>query len=172
MKIHNSSSEDFTEIFRLYGFATEYQKTIFPENTWPAFERQLVETEIQEKRQFKMVIDEQIACVWAITFTDPQIWEERDKDPSIYIHRIATNPDFRGHKFVHQIVEWASGYAKLHQKKFIRLDTCGNNLKLIKHYVSCGFDFLGIVRLQKVDELPSHYQDADVCLFEIKLDAL
>lgn len=172
MKIQTSTSNDIPEIFRQYDLATEYQKTIFPENTWPTFERELVETEIQEQRQFKMLIDGQIACVWAITFADPQIWEERDKDPSIYIHRIATNPDFRGQNFVAEIVDWARDYAKSHQKKYIRMDTCGDNQKLIKHYTSCGFNFLGIVRLKNADELPSHYQDADVCLFEIKLDGV
>ncbi|TMM56101.1 GNAT family N-acetyltransferase [Maribacter algarum] len=170
MKIHTSTSEDLREIFRLYGLATEYQKTIYPKNTWPSFERELVETEIQEQRQFKMVVENQIACVWAITFADPQIWEERDKDPSIYIHRIATNPDFRGRQYVKEIVEWARGYAESNQKRFIRLDTCGNNQKLIKHYTSCGFDFLEIVRLTNTDALPGHYQGADVCLFEIKLN--
>jgi len=170
LKIHQSSFEDITEIFRLYGLATEYQKTIFPENTWPTFEHELIETEIREKRQFKIVLDNQVACVWAITFTDPQIWEERNKDPSIYIHRIATNPDFRGRHFVSEIVKWARGYAASHQKKFIRMDTCGDNKKLIGHYKSSGFDFLGMVRLKNADQLPSHYQDADVCLFEINLN--
>lgn len=168
MKIYNSTPKDISEIFRLYGLATEYQKTIFPENTWPTFEHRLVETEIQEQRQFKMLVDDQIACVWAITFTDPQIWEEKNSDPSIYIHRIATNPVFKGQKLVTEIVEWARGYAESHQKKFIRMDTCGNNQKLIAHYKNCGFDFLGVIRLKNADELPSHYQDADVCLFEIK----
>lgn len=172
MKIHKSTLEDISEIFRLYGLATEFQKAIFPENTWPIFERELVETEIQEQRQFKMVIDGEIACVWAITFNDPQIWEVRDKDPSIYLHRITTNPDFRGQNFVLKIVEWARGYAETHQKKFIRMDTCGDNRKLIKHYTNCGFGFLGMVRLKNTDALPSHYHDADVCLFEIKLEAL
>jgi len=170
LKIQPSTPKDLTEIFHLYGLATEYQKTIFPENTWPNFAQELVETEIQDQRQFKIVVAGQIACVWVITFTDPQIWEERDKDPSIYIHRIATNPDFRGKKFVREIVKWSRCYAKSHQKEYIRLDTCGNNKKLIEHYKSCGFDFLGMVRLQNADELPCHYQDADVCLFEIKLN--
>lgn len=170
LKIQNSTSKDLPEIFRLYGLATEYQKITFPDNTWPTFERRLVEIEIQEQRQFKIIINDKIACVWAITFEDPQIWEERDKDPSIYIHRIATNPDFWGQKFVSEIVKWARGYAKSHQKKFIRMDTCGNNQKLINHYKNCGFDFLGIVQLQDSSKLPSHYHDADVCLFEIKLE--
>ena len=170
MKIQKSIARDIPEIFRLYGLATNFQKNTFPENTWPTFERELVEREIQEERQFKMIMDDQIVCVWAVTFSDPQIWEERDKDPSIYIHRIATNPDFRGQKFVQEVVYWAEAFAKSHQKKYVRLDTCGNNQKLIKHYTHCGFDFLGIVRLENADELPSHYQDTDVCLFEIKLD--
>ncbi len=168
LKILNSTPQDLPEIFRLYGLATEFQKRTFPENTWPTFERELVETEIQEKRQFKIIIDDQIACVWAITFSDPQIWEERDNDPSIYIHRIAANPDFRGRKFVAKIIEWARAYANYHQKNFIRMDTCGDNQKLIKHYTDCGFDFLGMAQLKNTDELPSHYQGADVCLFEIK----
>lgn len=172
MKIQTSTVIDIAEIFRLYGLATDYQKNTFPENTWPNFERQLVETEVNEKRQFKISSGDQIACVWAVTFNDPQIWEERDNDPSIYIHRIATNPDFRGQKFVQRIVEWARAYAISKHKKFIRLDTCGDNQKLIGHYKSCGFAFLGMVRLKNTDELPSHYQDADVCLFEIKLDGL
>lgn len=169
MKIQKSTLQDITEIFRLYGLATEYQKVTFPENTWPIFERKLVETEIQEQRQFKIVIDNQIACVWAITFTDPQIWEEKNNDPAIYIHRIATNPIFRGQNFVTEIVVWAKRHAKSHQKKFIRMDTCGDNQKLIAHYKNCGFNFLGIVRLKNADKLPSHYQSADVCLFEIEL---
>lgn len=168
MKTLNSTSKDISEIFRLYSLATEFQKRTFSKNTWPTFQRELVEIEIHEQRQFKIVIDDQIACVWAITFTDPQIWEEKNSDPSIYIHRIATNPIFRGQKFVTEIVNWARSYAKYHQKKFIRMDTCGDNQKLIAHYESCGFNFLGMVRLKNVDQLPSHYQDADVCLFEIK----
>ena len=167
--IHNSTPTDITEIFRLYALATEYQKRIFPDNTWPRFERSLVETEIAEGRQWKLLIDKQVACVWATTFSDPQIWEERNAAPAVYIHRIATNPVFRGQDLVLKIVDWAKNYAKQHQKNFVRLDTCGNNTKLIAHYQKCGFEFLGIRKLQNADTLPSHYVDADVCFFELKL---
>jgi len=169
MKVETSIYNDIVEIFRLYDLATNYQRIIFPKNTWPKFGQLLIETEIQEKRQFKIVIENQIACVWAITFTDPQIWEVRNIDPSIYIHRIATNPDFRGRNFVAEIVNWARGYAALHKKNFIRLDTCGNNKKLIRHYTLCGFDFLGMVQLQNADDLPIHYHNVEVCLFQISL---
>jgi len=168
MIIQNSTIEDINEIFELYRIATEYQKIKFPNNQWPQFDSELIQTEILENRQWKIVINNRIACIWAITFSDPQIWEDRNVDPSIYIHRIATNPEFRGQNFVSEIVSWARDYALSINKQYIRMDTCGNNRKLINHYCSCGFDFLGMKKLKNTEGLPSHYVNADVCFFEIK----
>ncbi len=169
MNIQNSTMSDVDTIFELYRLATNHQKIHFPKVSWPVFERSLVTTEIEEKRQWKLLVDDTVGCVWATTFSDPQIWEEKNSDPAVYIHRIATNPDLRGQNFVSKIVEWATAYAKLHDKKYIRMDTCGNNLKLIAYYQKCGFDFLGIHKLKKSDGLPAHYIGADVCFFEMKL---
>lgn len=169
MIIHNSSVNDIDEIFRLYKMATDFQKTRFTVH-WPEFERTLVENEIAENRQWKILIDDNIACIWATTFTDPQIWEEKNNDPAIYIHRIATNPDFRGQNLVGQIVEWAKQYAAINQKKFIRLDTVGENRGLINYYTKYGFDFLGLLKLNNTEGLPAHYDDATVSLFQMTLN--
>ena len=169
MKIENCVISDIAEIFRLYKLATEHQKAINAVVVWPEFERQLVETEIAENRQWKLIIDKQIACVWATTFSDEQIWEELNADAAVYIHRIATNPIFRGHNFVGIITEWAKQYAKSTGKDFVRLDTLGNNTKLIEHYSNSGFRFLGMFDLKNTKGLPAHYHNAPVCLFEIKL---
>jgi len=75
MTIVNSNEQDIPEIFRLYKLATDFQKIKFPSNLWPKFERSLIETEVEEARQFKLLIENKIACIWAITFSDPQIWE-------------------------------------------------------------------------------------------------
>lgn len=131
----------------------------------------MVETEIAEHRQFKMLMNNEVVCIWAITFNDEQIWEERNRDSAIYIHRIATNPDFRGRNFVSKIVDWAKEYAKEKGIQFIRLDTLGNNTRLIKHYKNAGFDFLGMFDLKNTDSLPDHYKEAPVCLFEIDLES-
>ena len=169
MKITNSTKEDIPEIFRLYRLATEFQKIKFPENHWPRFDEALVTTEVTENRQFKLLIDDEIACVWAITYSDPKIWEDDDNAACIYIHRIATNPDFRGNSFVKTIVGWATKFAKDQNKPYIRMDTCGNNESLIDHYKSCGFTFLGTKKLKSTTGLPSHYHKAEVCFFEIRL---
>jgi len=169
MKIESCSAIDITEIFRLYRIASEYQELKKTVVVWPEFERSLVENEISESRQWKLIIDDKIACVWATTFIDEQIWEERNADAAIYIHRIATNPDFRGKNFVSIIVEWAKEYAKSIGKDFVRLDTLGNNVKLIEHYTHAGFNFLGMFDLKNTKGLPDHYHNVPACLFEIRL---
>ena len=166
MTIKNSVIEDLSEIFRLYESARDFQK-IKSAVLWPQFDKKLIETEIAENRQWKILIDNQIACVWATTFSDPEIWEERNVDPSIYIHRIATNPIFRGQNLVGTIVEWAKKYAGENEKRFIRMDTVGENKGLINYYQKCGFDYLGLLKLKNTANLPIHYHDATVCLFQM-----
>ncbi|AIZ43296.1 GNAT family N-acetyltransferase [Cellulophaga baltica] len=169
MQITTSAIHDIDEIFRLYKIASDYQKEKKKVVVWPDFKRALVDTEIAEKRQWKLIIDDEVACLWAITFSDAQIWEERDNSTSIYIHRIATNPKFRGNNYMNTIVTWAKTYAQSIEKRFIRLDTLGNNTKLIEHYQKAGFDFLGMFDLKNTDMLSDHYQDQPACLFEIDL---
>lgn len=168
MTISNSTISDIEEIFRLYSLATEYQKKQGAV-LWPQFERDLVESEIKEKHQWKIVVDHHIACVFATTFNDPFIWKEKDQEPSVYIHRIATNPAYRGRHFVQEIIKWAKDFAKKNNKDFIRIDTVGENKKLIEYYQKCGFNFLGLSQLGTAQSLPPHYHNARVSLFEILL---
>ena len=167
MHIINCVKDDIEEIFRLYAVATKYQKERYSMH-WPAFDYKMVEDEIAENRQWKLMIDGKIACVWATTFTDPLIWEEKNIDPSVYIHRIATNENYRGKNFVVNIVEWAKKYAVGNDKQFVRLDTTGLNERLIAHYTKCGFTFLKLTKLKDTNGLPAHYHNADVSLFELE----
>ena len=168
--IQNTVIGDIDGVFRLYRGATELQKEKGVVQ-WPVFDRGLIETEIAEKRQWKIVIDNTIACVWSMAFDDPQIWGERDGDAAIYIHRIATNLMFRGNNLVGEIVEFMEGYARANQKRFIRMDTVGENRGLIAYYTKCGFEFLGLSRLTDTDGLPAHYHNATVCLFQMDIGA-
>ncbi len=168
MEIKNSTIADIDEIFRLYDIAINYQK-LKGAVPWAGLTRSLVEKEISEKRQWKLIIDNSIACVWVTTFTDPLIWGERNNDPCVYIHRIATDTDFRGRNLVSEIVAWAKKHARSNNKIFIRIDTVGENPKLIEYYQSCGFTFLGLIKLKDTDGLPKHYDNATVCLFELRV---
>jgi ribosomal protein S18 acetylase RimI-like enzyme len=169
MKIENCTLHDVDAILELY----EAARTLQQEKqmvVWPRFDRDFLEKEIEEGRQWKLVQNDTMVCNWAITFEDKEIWEDRDQSDAIYIHRIATHPAYRGQRFIDALVDWAKAYAKSLDKRFVRLDTLGNNTKLIQHYTSAGFAFLGIVRLRNTSSLPQHYQaEPRCCLFEIDL---
>src|SRR4030095_836080 len=171
-KINNCIVDDSDKILSLYQSARDLQmqKGMI---IWPIFEKGFIEKEINEQRQWKLVIDDIIACNWAITFSDKEIWGEKDKNDSIYIHRIATNPIFRGNRYIDKIVMWAKEYAKQKGKRFVRLDTLGNNTRLIEHYTSAGFQFLGMFELTDTENLPGHYQvEPNCCLFELDLNKI
>jgi ribosomal protein S18 acetylase RimI-like enzyme len=169
MQIVNADLEDIETIFDLYDRAIEFQKTKFDKH-WLGFDVALVEREIRENRLWKIIENERIACIFSITFSDPLLWGEKEDNAAIYIHRIVTNPEFRGRGFVRIITNWAKDYARSIGKKFIRMDTWGDNRKLIDYYKDCGFDFLGLTTPAKTENLPKHYEGISLSLFEINLD--
>ena len=169
MTIKNIAPLDIDKIFTLYKIASNYQKQKKTVVVWPDFNKEMVAIEIAENRQFKLLINSEIACVWAITFSDVQIWEDSKGDSALYIHRIAVHPDFRGNKYIDKIVAWAKEFALKKDIQFIRLDTLGENQGLIDHYKNAGFNFLGLFNLKNTSNLPDHYKLAPVCLFEIDL---
>ncbi|AOM80909.1 GNAT family N-acetyltransferase [Pedobacter steynii] len=169
MQVVPSTLNDIEQIFELYDAAIAYQKTVFNKH-WQGFERSLIERELSEQRQWKILIDGQIACIFAIDFNDPLIWKEKDADPSIYLHRIVTNPKFRGANFVNEIVEWAKVFAAGKGKEYIRMDTWGDNPRLIAYYEKCGFSYLGNIIPTASSILPKHYEDIELALFEIPIE--
>jgi hypothetical protein len=94
MEILNCSLTDVDTVLKLHEAARDLQKK---KNTviWPVFERALIEKDITESRLWKLMLDDQMACNWAITFTDREIWGELERDNSIYLHRIVTDPSVR-----------------------------------------------------------------------------
>ena len=169
MTIKNVTDSDIEKIFELYKIASNYQREKKTVIVWPDFDREMVLNEIAENRQFKLLVNNEVVCIWAITFSDEQIWEDSNTDSAIYIHRIAVNPNFRGNNYIATITNWAKEYALKKEIQFIRLDTLGENKNLITHYKNAGFHFLGLFNLKNTSNLPDHYKLAPVCLFEIDL---
>ena len=168
MTIRNALISDTDAIFEMYDFAVAFQKTKFHKH-WQGFDRNLINTEIAEQRIFKIIEDEQLACIFSITFNDVLIWGEKDQNDAIYIHRIVSHPDFKGRFYVKKIINWAKNYCQERNLPFVRMDTWGDNEKLISYYTECGFDFLGLVTLTKSEGLPKHYEGACLSTFEIRV---
>lgn len=168
MKIRNSKSTDIPVIFELYDAATAYQKTV-NNKSWRGFERAMVENEMLENRHFVITEGDEVACTFLIAFNNQTLWKDAGADQSIYIHRVATNPKFRGRSYVQKIVEWTVQYAKNNKLAFVRLDTHSGNERLNAHYLNCGFTYKGICTIDWTEDLPAHYQDGPFSLFEIEL---
>ncbi len=165
MTIENSNLTDMPKIVDLYSIATAYMKSK-NQVYWPEFSKELIINEIEENRQWKLLINDQIACIWATTFNDEIIWGNENKEPSIYIHRITTDPKFRGQNLVKKLMDWANEFGKNKNLKYIRMDTVGLNKGLISHYKKVGFEFLGTKKLENTNGLPEHYNDGEVCFFQ------
>ena len=166
MTIINSTLGDLDTIFSLYETATNYQKTKF-NRWWQPFDRTMVLQEIEQGRQWKILIEGEIACIFAIAFEDPEIWGARNNDPSIYIHRIVTAPAFKGRNIMHHIIAWAKEYARTHHKQYIRMDTWGDNDELVNYYVKCGFTLLGTITPAESGELRAHYNCISLALLQM-----
>ena len=136
MTVEIANKNDIKEIYELYEMATAYQKTV-SDKQWEGFERTLIEKEIEENRLWKIGNGNQMLCVFSINYSDKQFWGERDNQPSIYIHRTALNTNFKGQSMMITIIDWAKNYCEENQKQFIRMDTWGENEKLINALRNC-----------------------------------
>ena len=168
MEIKKTLAGYIPAVFKLYDFATTFQKKVST-NSWKGFEVSMVENEIAEERHFVILDDGTISATFVITFNDAVIWKEADLEPSVYIHRIATHPDFRGRNYVQKIVDWCVDFAKAKGLKYVRLDTTSGNEPLNQYYIKCGFTYKGISEIEWNETLPEHYKDGSFALFEIKI---
>lgn len=168
-KVENSTSEDIETILHLYELAREFQRSKKNVVVWPDFSPTVIERDIENGSQWKLVMDQSIACVWTTTRSDAAIWGPKNQDRALYIHRIATSPDFRGRNLVQQVTTWAQTYASEQAIDFVRLDTMGENQRLISLYQGAGFEYLGAFEVPDRSQLPDHYGQGMVQLFEIDL---
>jgi GNAT superfamily N-acetyltransferase len=169
LHIVNSELADINFIFQLFGSAIEYQKKKGYE-LWPLFNEELIQAEIDEKRHWKIIEGDTIVCIFSVLYTDELIWgKEKDDEPSVYLHRITINPEFKGKGMMRIIKEWAEEHARQKKKKFVRMDTWGNNENLRTYYVSCGFNYIGQQYLTEVEGLPAHYGGSVLSLFQTEV---
>ncbi len=134
---------------------------------WPAYPRELILEEIAAGRHFSAVLaDETLAGYFSITLSDPFIWAGKEKGDAVYIHRICVNPDCRGNNLASAALVQANNFAVEKGRDRVRMDTWGDNQRLIDYYCACGFRYIGSQRLKASPNLAPHYHNANVAYFE------
>ena len=164
----NCTIDDIDTIFRFYDDAIAFQKTVFNKH-WKGFDRQMIVAEVLAGKHWKIMMGGNVACVFEAQLSDPLIWKEKDKDPSIYLHRIVSHSDYRGNNFLGKIIHWAKVFGEQNGLKYIRLDTWGDNPSLINYYVRSGFEHVGFSIPDDFGALPKHYDALSLALLEMSL---
>lgn len=169
MRIDRTIIADIPTVEMIYSEARAYQ---FQQTGygWPVFSKSFIEKEIIDKRHFKVLDkDDEMAGVFSIVKAEPIIWNDKDGKQAIYLHRMAIRNRYRGKNIAKKVVDWAMVEAWKNKKKFIRIDTWANNDALTDYYQKLGFERVGRRQLPTQSDLPEHYNNIEVNLFEIRL---
>jgi len=73
---------------------------------------------------------------------------------NIYIHRLATHPDFWGKGYAQKLMDFAENFARKFHFESVRLDTFSKNKRNQKFYEVRGYKKLGNIYFPKQSEYP------------------
>lgn len=167
-QIINTNPADLPVVYWLFEEAIAYQKrnNYIP---WNGFDKDILQQDIDSKRQYKIVINREIVCIFSVLNSDPFIWQEKEDGRALYIHRVVVNPAHHGQNHFKKIVTWVIDYALSVGKKSIRMDTWGDNPKIIEYYKKFGFRFIEFYTTGCQTELAVQNRNLKVALLEMVL---
>lgn len=171
MEFRGSLQSDIPAFRRFWNAALDYQQARqLP--LWPLFPEAQIEREIRSGLHFSSDFpDGALAGYFSVALSDRLIWAGKERDDAIYIHRMCVNPTRKGSNLASSVLAWARGHAASLGRKFVRMDTWADNQRLVDYYVSCGFHYIGDRQLGVVPELPAHYSNTRLALFQNAIDA-
>ncbi len=163
-----ANSADLEFIYSLFEHALAYQKrNNYP--VWNGFDKEVLIHDCSEGRLMKLVMDDEIACIFSICNSDPIIWGAKGEGDAIFLHRIVVNPAYKGQKHVEKILNWTIALARQKKMSFIRMDTWAENPNIIEYYKSFGFQYLGDIRTPDSQELAVQQRNLNLALLEYPL---
>lgn len=169
-EVKNTELIDLEQIFSFFDHSITYQeKNGFP--VWKNYDKKAIINDIENRNQYKILVDSQIGIVFSVCYTDKVIWRELDKGNSIYLHRIVVNPEWKGRKLFGLILDWAIKQAIQKGLTSIRMDTWAANPKIINYYRNFGFAFIENYTTPDTNDLPLHNRNLALTLLEYKLNA-
>ncbi len=167
----NTQTADLPFIYRLFDAAIMYQKRNgYP--VWPDYDKAVLQQDVVDQRQFKVVSGDKIAGVFSVCYDDVVVWRERDQANAIYLHRIVVNPDFKGQKLFGKVLRWAEQHAVEKQRPLIRMDTWADNPIIIAYYQSFGFRIIDHFTTPDSEALPVQQRGNRVVLLEYEVQPL
>ena len=168
VEILNTALSDLEEIYNFFEHSIHYQeKNGYP--VWRNYDKNAIAKDIEEKNQYKVVVDLKTAIVFSVRYSDKIIWRDLDTGNSIYLHRIVVNPEFKGQRLFGSILNWVIEHAKQKGLSSIRMDTWAANPTIINYYKGFGFDFVENYTTPDSEELPAHNRKLSLTLLEYEI---
>jgi ribosomal protein S18 acetylase RimI-like enzyme len=167
-EVVNTVINDLEQIFQFFEHSIQYQdKKGVP--VWRNYDKNAIVQDIEDKNQYKLVMDSKIAIVFSVRYTDQVIWRSLDQGNSIYLHRIVVNPEFKGQRLFGRILDWVIAHSKQKGLESIRMDTWAANPGIVEYYKTFGFTFIENYTTPNSEELPVHNRNIALALLEYKL---
>ena len=166
--IIKSEKKDLEIACQFFEEAIKYQKR----KGYPSYvivDREAIKKDIEMGRHYKLISQNEIGCVFSITYSDKMAWREKDRDKAIYLHRILVNPKHKGQMHLGKIMNWTTQLAKQQGIERIRLDTWDHNPDLINYYKRFGFEIAEHSCYPNTKEYPINCRGNAVVLMECKI---
>jgi ribosomal protein S18 acetylase RimI-like enzyme len=167
--ILNTSSSDLPLIYDLFDRSVIYQEKN-GHISWKNYDKTVLERDVNDGNQYKILIEDSIAMVFSVCYTDRVIWREMENNDALYLHRIVVNPDFKGQRLFGKLLDWAKEHAMSKQLRFVRMDTWAENESIIKYYQSFGFRFVEFYTTPDTQDLPVHNRKLALALLELEIE--
>jgi GNAT superfamily N-acetyltransferase len=167
-EVRNTEMNNLEQIFELFDHSIIYQeRNGYP--VWKNYDKAAIIKDIETKSQYKVVVNASIGIVFSVGYTDKIIWRAHDIGNSVYLHRIAVNPELKGRKLFGLILDWTIQHAQQKGLVRIRMDTWAENPTLIKYYQNFGFKVIENYTTPDSIELPLHNRNLALTLLEYHL---
>jgi GNAT superfamily N-acetyltransferase len=83
--------------------------------------------------------DDGVIGVFRFQLSDHTFWPEISEGSSAFLHKMAVHPSRQGHEAAQQLLGYASELARLHGRRYLRLDCASGRPKLRGVYERFGF---------------------------------
>ncbi|HSP12865.1 MAG TPA: GNAT family N-acetyltransferase [Salegentibacter sp.] len=159
--IRKASLKELNDIKKLTEACAEalQQQNIFQWNEYyPS--REKLENDIKREELFVYEHKNRLIAIIVLTPKMDEVYRNiswlTETENNLYVHRLATHPDFWGQGYARKVMDFAEDFAKTGNFISIRLDTFSQNKRNQKFYEARGYHKLGDVYFPHKNDEPFH----------------
>ncbi|SKB50508.1 Ribosomal protein S18 acetylase RimI [Salegentibacter holothuriorum] len=159
--IRKANLNDLREIKKLTEACAKalQQQNIFQWNeNYPSMEK--LQKDIEKQELYVFEEENIIIAIIVLTPNMDEVYRNIDwlskTDNNLYVHRLATHPEFWGKGYARKMMDFTEEFAKKKNFASIRLDTFSKNIRNQKFYEARGYTKLGDVYFPHKNEHPFH----------------